>query len=87
MTVSRWIKFGTNRMILESMKTRELGPTQEAVENMAHLMEKYPNIVMPHKSRSFRSWLCQIGHHSKDRIFTPFVRQFVAFDERPYSIV
>jgi len=67
------------------MESGKFGSTEQAMKNMAHLVEECYDIVMAHQSRLIRSWFRQIGYHSRTRIIARPIVLLVAGKNTPYS--
>jgi hypothetical protein len=87
--------------LLCPMEPRELDPTQQPMEHVAHLMEERHHIVVPHQRRLFGRRLGEVGHHCGDGVVAPCGRaarvgadgrelgvyrgELVSGDERPHG--
>ena len=59
------------------MEPRELGPAEQTMEDMSHLMEERHDIIMPHQRRFPWRRFGQVGNHGSDRVASLAVRALV----------
>lgn len=73
------------QIVPSSMETGKLGPTQQTMEYVSHLMEERDNIVVSHQCWLVGCWFGKVSDHGSKGVATLSTRQVVARKERPNS--